>query len=996
VRPGRGSLSRLLANNRDAAACGLLFLLVLAFAWPLVVRGHLPSSVDFILQYYPNLEFLARSLRAGEVPLWNPLVFAGTPYLADPQAAVLYLPNWPLVLLLDTAGAARAIVVAHVLLATLSSYAYLRVIRLGAAPAVVGAVVYGLSDYTLNQASSMPILVNLAWIPVVLLMLELALQRRSLGWAAGAGAALAMQLYNGWLPGSFVTAIAVGATLLWYSLSRGAASRDWRPAFDAARVAAATGAVGAVLSSALLLPALEFIGQSNYSVERSLDGAGGVGNVTILVILGLGGGEGHGAYIGGVGLLLLLLGALFPSDRRRAWLYIALGCFSLLAAFGTNAPLYAYLYHWVPGFQTFHGPGRLMVLYLLSTSVLAAFGAELFIRGVRKRQLLVTVATIVLLLPAIYYMMSRMIGPQAFVALVENLALWSPGPYLSSDIARHIFLAGLFGSVLLGLRGFKRIPDRAAYGLLLLLLVLDLFAVRSLREPNLAPLQRVLEPPPIATELSLRARDEGPFRVSGYPRNYGSHYLSGFPSNLVPELLPPNVAMVYSTEDAHGYNPLQLRRYAEFVAAINGGPQDYHVAFIYNYQSKLVDLLNLEYVALRGEESRLRDATLATGLTLGRGDQWATTRPVPLLTSTLHVHSYIGHSTDVADGEVVARLRVRDTSGHEEVFDLRAGIETAEWAYDWPEVVDRVKHGRARVSVTMSFPRPVYTYVATLPLPQPMKVAEMTLERVWPDIYIAVPEIVAEPQEPMSRYEPAGEFGDTRLYRSALALPRALIVPSATVLREPAEVIARLQSDDFDPRREVVLEGPGLPGERWMDPAADDGATGGARVIHRANNSIQLSVVANSYGFLVLNELSYPGWKAYLDGRRVRVWRANYLFRAIEIPPGEHEVEFRFEPDSLNLGLALTSPALALLLAAAVFRLKTRKRLMGRRLTMIDRELLEILACPACKSPVIQEGDWIVCQNGEECGKRYPIRDGIPIMLIDEAVDPRAEKGAES
>lgn len=49
---------------------------------------------------------------------------------------------------------------------------------------------------------------------------------------------------------------------------------------------------------------------------------------------------------------------------------------------------------------------------------------------------------------------------------------------------------------------------------------------------------------------------------------------------------------------------------------------------------------------------------------------------------------------------------------------------------------------------------------------------------------------------------------------------------------------------------------------------------------------------------------------------------------------------------------------------------------------MIDKELLEILACPSCKSDVKLEDNKIVCKK---CGKRYPIRDGIPIMLVDEA-----------
>lgn len=54
----------------------------------------------------------------------------------------------------------------------------------------------------------------------------------------------------------------------------------------------------------------------------------------------------------------------------------------------------------------------------------------------------------------------------------------------------------------------------------------------------------------------------------------------------------------------------------------------------------------------------------------------------------------------------------------------------------------------------------------------------------------------------------------------------------------------------------------------------------------------------------------------------------------------------------------------------------------AEKVDMIDQELLEILACPACKTPVRLEGDRIVCDT---CGRRYPIRDGIPVMLIDEA-----------
>ena len=54
---------------------------------------------------------------------------------------------------------------------------------------------------------------------------------------------------------------------------------------------------------------------------------------------------------------------------------------------------------------------------------------------------------------------------------------------------------------------------------------------------------------------------------------------------------------------------------------------------------------------------------------------------------------------------------------------------------------------------------------------------------------------------------------------------------------------------------------------------------------------------------------------------------------------------------------------------------------------MISKELLDIMACPQCKAEVKLEGEKIICQN-PQCGLRFPIRDDIPIMLIDEAEKP--------
>ncbi|MCX7048610.1 MAG: hypothetical protein NTX50_24375 [Candidatus Sumerlaeota bacterium] len=51
---------------------------------------------------------------------------------------------------------------------------------------------------------------------------------------------------------------------------------------------------------------------------------------------------------------------------------------------------------------------------------------------------------------------------------------------------------------------------------------------------------------------------------------------------------------------------------------------------------------------------------------------------------------------------------------------------------------------------------------------------------------------------------------------------------------------------------------------------------------------------------------------------------------------------------------------------------------------MISQELLNILACPSCKKPVVLEGVALTCVNGD-CRRRYQVEDDIPIMLIDKA-----------
>jgi uncharacterized membrane protein YfhO len=81
---------------------------------------------------------------------------------------------------------------------------------------------------------------------------------------------------------------------------------------------------------------------------------------------------------------------------------------------------------------------------------------------------------------------------------------------------------------------------------------------------------------------------------------------------------------------------------------------------------------------------------------------------------------------------------------------------------------------------------------------------------------------------------------------------------------------------------------------------------------------VRVTTAADTAAYLVLTDTWFPGWRARVDGRDATLWRADHAFRAVWIPPGKHEVEFRFEPRSLKPGLLVSVLSLTAALALLV------------------------------------------------------------------------------
>jgi hypothetical protein len=77
---------------------------------------------------------------------------------------------------------------------------------------------------------------------------------------------------------------------------------------------------------------------------------------------------------------------------------------------------------------------------------------------------------------------------------------------------------------------------------------------------------------------------------------------------------------------------------------------------------------------------------------------------------------------------------------------------------------------------------------------------------------------------------------------------------------------------------------------------APAGNAGSAVMTRWRHDRVEIDAASDSGGMLVLHDVYYPGWVAEIDGKRTPILRADVLFRGVEVPPGRHQVVFRFAP----------------------------------------------------------------------------------------------------
>src|SRR5262249_49501051 len=169
------------------------------------------------------------------------------------------------------------------------------------------------------------------------------------------------------------------------------------------------------------------------------------------------------------------------------------------------------------------------------------------------------------------------------------------------------------------------------------------------------------------------------------------------------------------------------------------------------------------------------------------------------------------------------------------------------------------------------------------------------------------------------RWRKLETFGQVALLKNRKAQPKAwfvshlAVMPSAQVLN--AIKTGRLNDGTpFEPANTALLEAEDVA-RRASLPQAGNTNSAEVRMTSYRPQRIRLQTRNAQPGFLVVSEIYYRGWDAWVDGRRVPVERVNYTLRGVSVPPGEHEIEFYYRAPTFRTGAAYSGFGLMLLLA---------------------------------------------------------------------------------
>ena len=937
-------------GSRDTLPVSLLIAAVLLFWARLLFLGQIPVIRDpghlyeDYLSYIPALQFIREALFRGEFPLWSPCSQAGMVLFADPQYTVAY----PVTLLLSLLPAPfnfASIVIGHLLLGAVSLYGLCRTLRLSRAGATVASFIYAFSFPAIFGFLLINAVWPWHWLPLILLFVARYAEEGGRRWLLPLSLVWGLQMFT-YIQSTYVMMfLAAPFALCLLRPRRG----NGGVAACAVRILglAAALVLGTLAASALLLPLRELSGQVSYK-PFTFEEAAIFPLPKEIALESLLSGRPWDSFFAanwsstfymGAGGIPLALYSLVAAPRRRLALLLAAVCaLALLLALGDRTPLFYLFHRWMPGATRFHAPVRFLWLLPLPISLMAGMGLDgLGARKGRRGRECFFFAALFLCAALLWLGREAAVRPFALVPL-------------SLSGLRLLVVASLAAAAIAVGRALGFVGKGLTAALLAGLSVTE--ACGCFSYISFVDFKEKYAVPATARFLRERAGLARFFSYNGARRNYAT----AFPDDDAVSMLYPELSNYFGLYDIQARGPLRVERYDGLIKAMNRRHEMFrergsYQAEVRNFLSPVVDLFGVRFIVSKGalrvpceviyqdpHEIHLRageSATLPAGRTVSAG--------------AIVLESFLEGAAGAAQGEAVAEIVLQAGGREVAVVPVRAGVHTA-------EVFRALSAGR-KTPVAHSRPAAQDRWVerdwdgnavegarfrGVLNLHGAPRFDAVTVRYLCADGLLAVTGVLFLPgdrgeieERIRRRFTPV--FRDPAhgiiIYENRDALPRAFLAESAIVAEGPQHALDLLLGGAVDLSRTVILEED--PPTSALGRTGPGSGAGEVEITDYSPARVELSVRALGDRILFLSDMHYPGWEATVDGKAAKLYRADYAFRAVFVPAGEHRVVIRFRPRSVAVGAGI-SISLGFLLSAGVVagfrRGAGRRRSPGQRL----------------------------------------------------------------
>jgi hypothetical protein len=568
------------------------------------------KGADTYQQFIHWRQFGFSQLRQGNLALWNPYIFSGTPYLGEFQSALLY----PLNIIYAFLPVHRAInisIALHIFLAGVFMYLWVHNRKLHPLACLLSSAMFMFcgAHFLHIYAGHLPNLCAIVWVPLIFLAIDRLLEYRGLGWCLVGMFAVLMQILAGHPQYVFYTAVAA-AVYSGFCLIK--TQQRLKPFLGIAAMYTGALFLGAVQILTAMEAASESVRTGGVTFEFASMFSFPPENLVTLLAPNFFGDNVSFPYWGrcylwemslfmGVGGLILAVygGLRGGKDIRRFSLVMT--ALLLLLALGSHTPLFSFLYRFVPGFNLFRGNSKFIFLVSLFIIMLAGIGMDLILRNreiPRGLIMAVLLAGAVFIAAGIYLRSPAADGFwKHFLQMVRaTRESYLPNAYYENSgfiqkagkfAAENLLVAGgvcwLAGFLFVLCRFYRGVCYIIAF---LAIAEIFFFAKNSLVYFDLA---------------SMRTSE-----LKGFADKYSGDYRVLYLDN-------PDSAMTAGIQNIWGYDPGILKRYAEFMTFTQGTSPDYASQYVNFHQfNRLYSMLRCRYYLFwKGEHPGVKDAAAA-------------------------------------------------------------------------------------------------------------------------------------------------------------------------------------------------------------------------------------------------------------------------------------------------------------------------------------------------------------------------------------------------